>query len=108
VAGDVRHSAYDRAPLSIVYLPIRQAVYPGQPDWRLRRGFVVGRAANQTDRIESALATIVRAVDPAVVPVRVNTLRDRLAGTLGQANLYSLVVGVFAALALGLASLGVF
>lgn len=66
------------------------------------------RTSGDPAALAPAVRTALREVDPGLVPGEVATLRERLLRNLSRPRLYALLVGAFAAAALGLAGIGLF
>jgi putative ABC transport system permease protein len=105
VVGHAMQEGLDASPRVQVYLPLGQA---GAGD---KRGAILELAV-RGDRAPLSMATdvraAVRAVDPLEPIANVSTLEEGIQRSMGQRRLALLLLGVFAALALGLASLGIY
>ena len=102
VTGDVRQSFLSTTPRAEVFLSCLQ---PG-PDWS---GFaLVVRTSSDAQGVAPAIRTLVRTVDPGVPVGRIATMDDVMAGAMAQPEVYSLLLAGFAALALGLAAVGLY
>jgi putative ABC transport system permease protein len=100
VAGDVRHKGLDQRLEPTAYLSYRQA----PPSWMT----LVVRGAGDPSSLGPALRAAVQAVDPALPLYEVMTMNERLNNSLAARRFNLLLLGVFAALALLLAGVGVY
>jgi predicted permease len=99
VVGDVPMFGADPEPM--LYLPETQMA-----------GFEPRNIAVRTaGRPEKAIATVrgvIRAMEPRVPILRLESMHDDMAGMMAEERFYTLLLGIFASLALGLAALGVY
>lgn len=100
VVGDVkhRHLGGDAAPL--VYMPLTQ-----NP---VARASVVVKTSDDPLRAVGAVREVVRSMDPGRPIEDLQTLEQRLAGSLAQDQFSTFVLGLFAAIALVLAAGGLY
>lgn len=102
VADDVRHEGLDQAPRPDVYFPFSQDTFSFTT--------LVIRAAGELAPLElvPAVRREVRVLDPDQPLGDVATLEAELARSVGQRRFVMVLVGIFAALALGLAAVGLY
>jgi putative ABC transport system permease protein len=100
VVGDVRHKGLDQGLEPAAYLHYRQS----PPPWMT----LVIRGAGEPLGLAPALRAAVQAVDPALPLYEVMTMSERMETSLAARRLNLLLLGVFAALALLLAGVGVY
>jgi putative ABC transport system permease protein len=100
VVSDVRYGTLESAPTEDVYLP------DFQTGWSSTRLFV--RAEGDPLSLVPALREALRDVAPSVPIASVRTLDEQLARASSRTRFAALLLGVFAALALLLAALGVY
>jgi putative ABC transport system permease protein len=100
VVGNVRHVGPEAEPTPELFLPTLQDV---NGDMTL-----VVRTAGDPDALVPAVREAVRAADPSVTLYRVRTIADVMSEHLAPRRLSMVLVGGFAALALGLALLGIY
>ncbi len=100
VVGDVRYGRLQDEPRLDAYLPDAQVTLAGST------GFV--RTAGDPLAIVPALRVAVQTVDRDLPVYRVRTLDEQLGFALSKARFGSLLLLVFAALAVGLAAVGVY
>lgn len=104
VVGDVRHTGLDSAPVPEFYRSYRAA------DSNVRRGAV--NLAIRTTGDPTALIPFLREavleLDPSLPLADVATMEARLANSVAGPRFYALFVGLFAVLALTLASVGIY
>ena len=103
VTGDVRQSDLGTASKPEIFLCSLQ---PG-PDWS---GFALAVATTNGYPIALApdVRAAIRATNSNVAIAKVGTMDDVLAGRLAQPRIYTVVLGAFAALALVLATVGLY
>lgn len=99
VVGDVRHSGLDRRPNPEMYLSNLQ-----EPKGSLA---VMVRTSSDPSMLASAVREQVTALDQSL-PMSITTMDQVFAESVGGPRFNMLLLGVFAALALGLAVVGVF
>jgi predicted permease len=100
VAHDIRHRSILQPPEPIVYVPFAQNV-----------STVVGlfaRTSHGVTAIAPALVREMRAIDPNVAPYEVLTMREQIDRSTYPQRIAVMLVGLFGALALGLAAIGLY
>jgi putative ABC transport system permease protein len=106
VVGDVRQQP-DAETKADMYVP-----YAQYPDPVLRRLFtnviVVVRADRESAPVGASLREIVREADPDQPVANIRTLDDVLATSVAQPRFRTLLLGLFAAIALTLAAIGIY
>ena len=103
VVRDVRERGYEASLKSAVYLSIAQA-----PEiWAIPEYLVVRARGNPADLVESARRVIAR-VDPAQPVTAVRSMDDIIDLEIADRHQQMMLLGAFAALALVLASLGLY
>ncbi len=100
VVGNVRRNLADLETEAHVYRPAAQ-----EPPRRLQ---LVVRTAGDPLALAPAVERAVRETDPDQPLTRVMTMEQQVADWLGPTRFFALALGAFAALALALASLGVY
>jgi putative ABC transport system permease protein len=98
VVGDVRHSAPERAEGAALYLPHAQAPAPHM--------FLAVRTSVPTASLAGPVRGAIRTLDPALAPLQVRTMEQAVAAALAPRREILMLIGFFAAVALGLAALG--
>ncbi len=100
IVGDVRHSGLDAKPTPTMYVPYTQDVFGSL--WVLAR----------TDGNPASLAPLarqtVREIDPALPAFSIAPLLDTVSESVGQRRFSLLLLAAFAAIALVLASVGIY
>ncbi len=99
VAGDVS-VAPDKPPVSMVYRPYW--------DWPAPHMFLVGRTAGDPLSIAGGMRAALKNVDSDVPLTRIRSMQEVLADSAAQQHFQMLLVALFAATALLLASLGIY
>ena len=100
VVGDVRQMGLDT--------PAEPTVYWPHPELVLSEMTIVLRAEKDPLQLVAAVRSELRQMDPEQPMAAISTMDDLLAGSLARSRFTMLVLGVFAALALVLASVGIY
>jgi len=100
VVGDVRYFGLDAAAGPVVYLPYEGSV------WNPMR--VVLRTEGDPRGYIAALRDVVRALDPILPVANIQTMDELLDSSLAPRQFNLLLLGTFAAVALGLAAAGLY
>src|SRR5262249_40441639 len=109
---DTRHFGLDKKVLHEVYLPYPpDSAWRWSPDWKM--SLVVRAASDQNS--STALSTLagairnqVRAIDPNEPVNQVITMDERLSNSIAQRRFQMFLLGVFAAVALVIATVGIY
>jgi putative ABC transport system permease protein len=101
VVGDVKHLGLDEAEVPMFYTPQTQ-----QPSYHTMA--LVVRTGNEPATVTSAIRAELAALDSAVPLYRVRTLDDVLQRATAEPRMQAWLFGIFAALALLLAAVGVY
>jgi predicted permease len=107
VIADPRDAALDQLPEPEFYIPLEQTP---PPLWAGIRGSisVVARTAVDPSTMESSIRRAVDAVDPSLPIANVLTMDELVKTTRAAARFNTLLLSVLAAIALGLASVGIY
>ena len=105
VVPDVRTTSLDAVVRPEVFVPRAQYAARRQ---HLQRDAVVLVRADREAPVAAAVRSILRQLDPDLPPVRVTSLADRMAERLSDRRLYAELIGLFGALALLLAAVGLY
>jgi len=100
VVGDVRQMGLDAAPEPTVYWPHPELVYSSMT--------ILVRTANDPLALVSAARTELQQLDPELPMAAVATMDQLLADSLSRSRFTMLLLGIFAAVALVLASVGIY
>ena len=100
VVGDVRFISLDEAPVPDVYLPYAQSPYG--------RTMLFVRTSGDPARLAPVVRRAVHELVPDFPIYDVRTMDDRAAESMGYARFSTLLLMAFGALALGLATLGLY
>ena len=98
VVGDIRHNALEFDPAATMYLPTYET---GQANWVLRT------AADPMSFLP-AVRKEVMAMDPDQPIARIRLMEQLIYESVGQPRFRTLLIGLFAALSLGLAAVGLY
>jgi putative ABC transport system permease protein len=100
VVGDVRDAALDRGPGPMMYVPFAQAPFPG--------AVILTRTSVAAGAVVASIRRDVAAIDRDLPVTDVGMMQDLIGASVAQPRFRTLLLGVFAALALALATIGVF
>jgi putative ABC transport system permease protein len=100
VVGDVRDIALDKTPGPMMYVPFAQAPLPG--------AIVVVRSGMSTANVSAAVQRSVATIDKDLPVVDVQKMPDELEESVAQPRFRTMLLGLFAAMALVLAATGIF
>jgi putative ABC transport system permease protein len=100
VVGDVRHTALAQPPEPEYFAPYPQLPIPAVT--------VVVRTAAEPERFAKALRAAVAAVDKGQPVAEVSSLERRVFNSIAPQRLATVLLGIFAGLALSLAAVGVY
>ncbi|HET9982955.1 MAG TPA: ABC transporter permease [Longimicrobiales bacterium] len=106
VVADVRHNALDAAPRPAWYVAESQA--PRAVGEAARTLTFVVRAAGEPAALAPAVRRVVRELDPNLAIARMETLDRVVAGSVARPRFTTALLGLFAALALFLGSIGLY
>jgi putative ABC transport system permease protein len=100
IAGNVRQQGLRAESAPTMYVPYHQF-----PETEI---FLILRSSLARAPLSTAATSVIRAMDPDIPPYDVATMRDRLAEALSTQRANMMLMGLFAALALLLAAIGIF
>jgi putative ABC transport system permease protein len=100
VVGDMRHFGLDVAPRPEMYVPFAQSAY--------FTPIYVVRSKQDPRTLLPAIRREIQAIDPAVPLANVRTFEDVIADSVAPRRLSVVLLGVFAAVAVLLASVGIY
>jgi putative ABC transport system permease protein len=110
IVGDVRQSGLDQPARPEIYFPIGQA--PGSEGlggaMAQSMTLVVRATADGPVAMTESVRRAVREIDPALPLFRIDTLQNVIAQSVADRRLNGILLGIFAALAVGLAALGLY
>ncbi|HEX7174993.1 MAG TPA: ABC transporter permease [Pyrinomonadaceae bacterium] len=100
VAGEVRHERLDRQTRKTVYVSYQQIPEPQMT--------LTARTSSDPAALATAVRARVKELDPDQPVTNVRTMKEVVARSVWQPRLYAILFGVFAAVALVLASVGIY
>ncbi|HEV2616748.1 MAG TPA: ABC transporter permease [Candidatus Acidoferrales bacterium] len=100
VVGDVRDAALSRKPGPMMYVPFAQA-----PLWGAE---IVVRSSLSASSVAAAVRQATHAIDKQLPVTDIESLREALGQSISQERFRSLLFGLFSAIALVLAAIGIF
>ena len=100
VVHEVKHSRLDATGRESVYLPFAQVPIGGS-------GLAI-RTSGRTEDLVAAVRTQLRELDPDLPITRIMTMNEVVARSIWQQRLYTALFGVFAVVALILATVGIY
>jgi putative ABC transport system permease protein len=102
ISGNVRQQGLRIAASPTIYIPYRQAQFqePGM--------LLILRSGLPPSAVAAAATSVIRSIDPDVPVYDVATMQDRLSDALSTQRANMALMGLFAALALLLAAIGIF
>jgi len=104
VVGDVKYGGLDSASEATLYVPYFQTYWPAFS----REMFLVVRAESDPKSIASSLRAAVRELDRDMPLADLRTMNELLADSVAQPRFRTILLGIFAGLALTLSAIGVF
>jgi putative ABC transport system permease protein len=107
VVADVRADGLGEEPEPEFYLPVSQAPRAAW-DWIQRTMTLVARTPGEPMALVGAVRQAVGEVDPALPLHRVGTMDDRITDSLAQGRFSTVLLGIFGAIALLLAAIGIY
>ena len=106
VVGDVKHRGLDAAPRPEMYMP--EAQWPAGTGTAPRSLYLTIRTAGDPALLANAVRTTLASIDPDVPLAEVQTMSDALGDWAAQRRLTTLIVTLFAVLALTLGAVGIY
>ena len=107
IVGDVRHNGLDAEPQPEIYIPFTQ-VPEGVRFGRAGATSLVVRAASDPLALVPFLRQALLDVDHDIPLDNVMTMEARVSASVAAPRFYAMLLGLFAALALGLAAVGLY
>jgi putative ABC transport system permease protein len=103
IVEDVHQFGLDRAPASQVFIDFRQ-----QPGLSTNGLYVAVRTDGTSDAVAAGIRPIVRQLDPAATVDAVATMEQLVSNSISRPRLYAVLLGIFAAVAVTLAVIGIY
>jgi putative ABC transport system permease protein len=107
LAQDVKFADIREAPVHLVYVPIGPNQFPNT-SFSFSNTTLTVRTAIDPKVMAAQLRQEIRAIDPALPVVSVNTMREQVDRSLGQERVAAVLASAFGTLAAGLACLGLY
>lgn len=101
VVADVRNAGLDRPAATELYFPLHQTTFA-------LGATVVARAADNPSGLVNTIRTAVRDIDPVLPVSNVRLMDDVIARAQARPRFLTLLIGLFSAVALALAALGIY
>ncbi len=102
IVGGVRHHKMDEESGVQFYIPLRQFPFPA------RNVFLAIRAAAEPESLTSAVRDVIQSADKELPISKVMTMERMMVESTSQRSFTTILLGVFALIALTLASVGLF
>ncbi len=100
IVGDVKDAGLNEPHAPQIYLPYRQ--------WPMQSMTVVMKTTTPPELLVAAVRQEIRAIDPNLPVSNIGSLEKIIAESISQPRFYMLLLGIFAAVALLLAAIGIF
>jgi putative ABC transport system permease protein len=100
VVGSVRYDGLAAAPRPMMYAPLAQDGFGSM--------WVVARTTGDPADLMTEARQVVRSLDPALPAYSMNTLEDVISESIAPRRFPMLLLGLFAAIAMGLAAVGLY
>jgi predicted permease len=104
VVKDITHEPHDGEIYPLIFVPLAQS---GGDEFQRLRDLIV-RTTGEPERLEATIRAAVESLDPALPPPTFTTMERALAEVVAPRMFTLVLLGAFAALALGLAVIGLF
>ena len=101
VVADLKQGELGAPVIPQIYVPYLQRPW-------LSSALVVRAGAGNLSTVQNDVQRAIWSVDPNQVPARIETAEQVLSTSLAEPRLYTSLLGIFAALALGLAAVGIY
>ena len=109
VVGDVKLDSLDEMrPSATLYFPLDQVSVPAAGGWRSFPMTLLVRSRSGSGELASSVSNAVHEVDRDIPLVDISTMDELVENSLSQQRFNMLLLGVFAALALLLAAVGIY
>ena len=106
VVGDVRHAGLDAEPVPEIYLEYRQS--SGTMPRDIGAAFFAVRTAGDPIAVAATARSVVSQLDPQLTVDSIASLEQQVWSSVARPRFYAVALGLFASLALALASVGVY
>jgi predicted permease len=101
VVSDLRYAKLDQHPAPETYIPFRQAIFVGSMD-------ILVRTSGDASAMAGSIRKLVADLDRTQPVYDVQTVEEALAGSIAPQRFHLLLLGIFAAVALVLAVVGIY
>ena len=100
VVADVRGSSLEESPRPMIYSPFLQT-----PD---NHAYLTIRSTSHPDQLIASVSKIIRSIDPTIAPEHAGTMRELISESTSGRRFQTVVLSVFAAVAVFLALVGLY
>jgi putative ABC transport system permease protein len=100
VVGSVRYDGLARTPRPVMYVPLRQDAFGSM--------WVLARTSGDPAALMTEARQVVKSLDPALPAYSMKTLDDVISESVAPRRFPMLLLGLFAAIAVGLAAVGLY
>src|SRR5581483_4044910 len=108
IVGDVKDDGLNSAPRATLYVPFAQLEQPPTQPFRSFPIWIVVRASSNAAGLIPAITTVIHQVNPELPVLGSSTLDEVIGTSLSQQRFSTLLLGIFAGLALFLAAIGIY
>ena len=108
IVGDVKDDGLNGAPRAMLYVPFAQLEQPPDHPFRSFPIWIVVRASSNAAGFVPAITGAIHQVNPELPVLGSSTLDEVVGNSLSQQRFSTLLLGIFAGLALFLAAIGIY
>lgn len=108
VVGDVRQSGLDFPPQPEMYFPIEGALATPKGSMAQNSTLVIRASTSNPSNLIESLRRAMREIDPTLPLFQIDTLDGVISESIAERRLNGVLLAIFAAVALGLAALGLY
>ena len=108
IVGDVKDEGLNSAPRATLYVPFAQLEQPPTQPFRSFPIWIVVRASSNASGLVPAITAAIHQLNPELPVLGSSTLEDLIGTSLAQQRFSTMLLGIFAGLALFLAAIGIY